>query len=208
MAQPSLNRVSSISGLNWVLGAAFASGRPSVVNLSLTAGAHKDLDDAVSKLTAAGIHVVVPAGNSHKDASQISPARVKSVVTVASSNIKDEKDSESNYGSVVKIFAPGRIITSAWNTDNYVRSSLSDHSHVLTFVSSQAVKKTSGTSYAAAHVSGVIAYLINSVGNLKPTQMIDKLQDYAKKNVLKGVREYPCLLMSTLPSGLTNPNFS
>lgn len=49
----------SISGLNWVLTQARASGRPSVVSMSLGGGASSSLDNAVASLTAAGVHVVV-----------------------------------------------------------------------------------------------------------------------------------------------------
>ena len=52
----------------------------------------------------------------------------------------------------------------------------------------------SGTSMAAPHVAGLIAYLIARDGNIAPAAMQTKLQGLAKKNALKDIREYRCFL--------------
>lgn len=98
-------RFHSVSGLNWVLTQARASGRPSVVSMSLGGSASTSLDNAVTSLTAGGVHVAVAAGNSNTDAASTSPARAASAVTVGASDITDARSSFSNYGSVVDIFA-------------------------------------------------------------------------------------------------------
>ncbi|KAG6839327.1 hypothetical protein H0H87_001087, partial [Tephrocybe sp. NHM501043] len=94
-----------ISGINFVGGAAKASGRPSVVSMSLAAAGMDAIDAAVE---------AVAAGNSNQDASALSPAHAPSAVTVGASNITDARAPFSNYGSVVDIFAPGQGIISTY----------------------------------------------------------------------------------------------
>ncbi|EAU82213.1 serine protease [Coprinopsis cinerea okayama7 len=164
-----------VSGLQWVLNQARASGRPSVVSMSLGGGASTATDNAVAQLTAAGIHVVVAAGNSNVNAANTSPARAPSAITVAASTIADAKASYSNYGAVIDVWAPGSNILSAWIGSN------------------TATNNISGTSMATPHVAGVVAYLIGRDGNISPAAMATKIKNLAVKNVLSGV-----------PSGTTN----
>lgn len=78
------------------------------------------MDNAVTSLTNAGIHVAVAAGNSNVNAANTSPARAPSAVTVGASTIGDAKASFSNFGAVVDIFAPGQSIISSWIGSNTV----------------------------------------------------------------------------------------
>ena len=76
------------------------------------------LDAAVQSLTAAGIHVVVAAGNEDADACGSSPARVPSAVTAGASDVQDQRlwlaaGQGSNYGPCGDLFAPGVDILSA-----------------------------------------------------------------------------------------------
>ncbi|KAH9485655.1 Alkaline serine protease [Psilocybe cubensis] len=164
-----------VSGLNWVLTQARASGRPSVVSMSLGGSASTALDNAVTSLTAAGVHVVVAAGNSNTNAANTSPARAPSAITVGASTIGDVRSSFSNYGAVVDIFAPGTGITSTW------------------IGSTTATNNISGTSMATPHVAGLVAYLIAKDGNVSPAAMATKLQSLAVKGVL-----------TSIPSGTVN----
>ncbi|PFH47216.1 hypothetical protein AMATHDRAFT_6996 [Amanita thiersii Skay4041] len=164
-----------VSGLNWVQQQAGASGRPSVVSMSLGGGATSTLDNAVLALTNAGIHVVVAAGNSNTDASGTSPARAPSAITVGASTITDARASFSNYGSIVDVFAPGLNVWSDW------------------MGSTTATNIISGTSMATPHVAGLVAYLIALQGNISPAAMSTKIQSLAVKGVL-----------SSIPSGTIN----
>ncbi|KAG6864561.1 hypothetical protein C0991_008656 [Blastosporella zonata] len=103
-----------ISGLNFVATSASSSGRPSVASMSLGGGTSTSLDNAVTSLVNAGIHVTVAAGNSNADAANSSPARVTAAVTVGASTIADARASFSNFGSVVDVFAPGQNVISSW----------------------------------------------------------------------------------------------
>ncbi|KAJ3525701.1 hypothetical protein NMY22_g10464 [Coprinellus aureogranulatus] len=159
-----------ISGLNWVASQAKASGRPSIVSMSLGGSASSSLDSAVASLTSAGIHVVVAAGNDGIDAQNTSPARAPSAITVGATQINDAKASYSNYGSIVDIFAPGTAIISTWIGS-----------------SNTATNSISGTSMATPHVAGVVAYLISKDGNASPAAIASKLQSLATKNALSGI---------------------
>ncbi|ELU38235.1 serine protease [Rhizoctonia solani AG-1 IA] len=163
-----------IAGVTWAVAEARRTGRPSVINMSLGGSANDALDRAVTKAVAAGVHVVVAAGNDNVDASGTSPARAESVITVGASNITDQRwvssnTSGSNFGSSVDIFAPGqRIMSAATNT------------------TMNAIAKT-GTSMAAPHVAGLIAYLLATEGRRTPQNMLARVKQLAPDGVLKGL---------------------
>lgn len=56
------------------------------------------MDNAAAGAVAAGLHVVVAAGNNGTDASNDSPARANGVITVGAMNIKDQVSTFSNTG--------------------------------------------------------------------------------------------------------------
>ncbi|GAB1523285.1 hypothetical protein RhiTH_006416 [Rhizoctonia solani] len=160
-----------IAGLSWAAAHANSTGRPSVFNLSLGGGTSTALDDAVMGVVNAGIHTIVAAGNADVDASGWSPARVPGVIAVGNVDINGVRSETSNYGSPVAVFAPGVNITSAGI--NGPNSSRVD----------------SGTSMAAPHVAGLIAYLIGLEGQRTPSEMKTRLQALARVNVLSSIRK-------------------
>jgi subtilisin family serine protease len=95
----------------------------------------------------------VAAGNSNANANTFSPARVATAITVGSTDRNDARSSFSNFGAVVDVFAPGRDITSAWNT------------------SDTATNTISGTSMATPHVAGVVARYLQGNFNVTPAQV-------------------------------------
>jgi subtilisin family serine protease len=139
-----------IAGLDWV--AKNRSGA-AVVNLSLGGPASSSLDDAVRRVIASGVAVVVAAGNEGKDACTTSPARVAEAVTVGASSSRDEKPSWSNFGSCLDLFAPGVSITSLSNG------------------SPTATATMSGTSMASPHAAGVAALVLERAPSLLPADV-------------------------------------
>ncbi|NUT50271.1 MAG: S8 family peptidase, partial [Saccharothrix sp.] len=148
-----------VAAVDWV-----SANRPAraVANLSLgLAGVSQPLEDAIRNSISRGTSYVVAAGNgSGADACGVSPARVAEAITVGASTSTDARAWFSNVGPCVDLFAPGEGITSTWHT------------------STTAVNTISGTSMAAPHVAGVIAWkLSRSMDNdiRTPQQLHDSL---------------------------------
>ncbi|KAK0431766.1 serine protease [Armillaria borealis] len=149
-----------LAGLERVIDAVEASGKPSIVSLSLGGSASTTFDNGIMAVINAGIHVVVAAGNDNTNASGTSPAHVAATITVGASTITDARASSSNYGSVVDIFAPGQYITSSW---------------------------IGGTSMATPHVSGLVAYLIGVNGNQSPAAISALIRSLGITGVLSNI---------------------
>ncbi len=130
-----------IEAVDWVR-ANYA--KPAVVNMSLGGGVSSSTDTAVRNLIAAGVPVVVSAGNGNVNADTQSPARVTEATTVGSTTATDARRVDSNFGVVVDVFAPGDNITSAW------------------IGSDTAANAIGGTSMAAPHVAGMVARYLES----------------------------------------------
>jgi|CZKH01.1.fsa_nt_gi hypothetical protein len=126
-----------IMGIDWVAANAV---HPAVANASVGALQTPSLDAAVTSSIASGVTYVVAAGNQSDNACNYSPADVATAITVGTTDPNtDTTDPLTNYGTCVKLFAPGVNITSDWDT------------------SDTATQTTSGSSEAAPHVSGVAA---------------------------------------------------
>ena len=92
---------------------------PCVINMSLGGGFSTSFNAAVNKTVAAGIVVVVAAGNGAIDACEGSPASARAAITVGSiANNTDKKSSFSNFGACVDVYTPGERILSASNKAN------------------------------------------------------------------------------------------
>ncbi|CAE7080524.1 unnamed protein product [Rhizoctonia solani] len=133
----------------------------------------KEVDHDIDGHADQGVHVVAAAGNDNSDARHTSPARAANVLAVGASTVRDECWVEPNrlhcgssFGACVRVFAPGVNVMSAG-----IRST----THL--------VPKT-GTSMAAPHVAGLIAYFIRKDGNRTPAEMIAYIQNSAHMNVL------------------------
>ncbi|HEX2133480.1 MAG TPA: S8 family peptidase [Actinophytocola sp.] len=150
------------AGIDWVT--QNAQG-PSVANMSLGAqGANTSLENAVRNSIASGVTYAIASGNSSADACNFTPARTPEAITVNSTDRNDSRSSFSNYGTCTDIFAPGRDITSAWNT------------------SDSATNTISGTSMATPHVAGAAALHLGANPAATPAQVQAALKDGASKN--------------------------
>jgi len=154
-----------INGINHVVTnckAAFPEGteRKCVANMSLGGGFSPSLNTAVKNAVAAGVVMVVAAGNDNNDACSKSPASEETAITVGSTTISDVNSGFSNFGSCVDVYGPGSDITSAW------------------IGGANAANTISGTSMASPHVAGIAAGVINE--GVAPADVSDHLKATAK----------------------------
>ncbi len=154
-----------IAGINWAISDHQAHPGPAVANMSLGGSADKSTDDAVAAAVAAGITMVVAAGNSNADACTASPARETTAITVGAIDSSDARASFSNYGTCVDIFAPGVSITS---------DGISSPTSTATM---------SGTSMASPHTAGTVAVYLGLHPTDTPAQVVTSLKASASTGV-------------------------
>jgi len=146
-----------------------------VLNLSLggygpcSANEQAAVDGALAK----GAVVVVAAGNDATLASDFSPANCKGVITVAASNLLGDLSSYSNFGSTVKITAPG-------GDSGDLPGVLSTLNGGITLPAVPSYATYMGTSMAAPHVAGVVALMLTRDPTLTPGQVLNRLQAAAR----------------------------
>ncbi len=159
-----------IAGIDWVTAQKRANPAvPSAANMSLGGGFSSTLNQAVENSIAAGVVYAIAAGNSAANACNSSPASAPSAITVGATSITDGFASFSNYGTCVKINAPGVNITSAW------------------MGSTTATNTISGTSMATPHVAGAAALYLQVNPSAAPAAVRSALTGNATQNVITGV---------------------
>ncbi|OIJ11710.1 hypothetical protein BKP37_14795 [Anaerobacillus alkalilacustris] len=148
-----------VSGIDWSI-----SNNMDIINLSL--GNSEDsptLNNAVDTAYENGILVVAAAGNKGTSAGSGNtveyPARYESVIAVSATNSNNVRGNFSATGPSVEIAAPGVNIFSTHLNSGYGTNS--------------------GTSMAAAHVSGVLALMKEAHPTLSNIQLREKLRDTA-----------------------------
>jgi oryzin len=148
-----------LDGFNWAANDIVNKGRAgkSVVNMSLGGGFSTTFNNAVNNAVSRGVTVVVAAGNSNANAANYSPASAASAITVGSITSTDARSSFSNYGSVLDVFAPGSSIISTWIGSNTATNTIS------------------GTSMAAPHVAGLVAYFQALEGLTSPSSIANRI---------------------------------
>ena len=147
-----------INGIEWVV--EHKQG-PSVANMSLGGGYSSAVNQAVANAAAAGVSMVVAAGNANADACNYSPSSAPQAITVGASTSGDDRASFSNYGPCLDIFAPGAAITSA------------------TAVSDLSTGTWNGTSMAAPHVAGAAVLYLSENPEATPAEVAVALSSSA-----------------------------
>ncbi len=208
-----------IAGVDWVRN---NHVKPAVVNMSLGGGGNQSLDDAIANLTAAGVTVVVAAGNSNADACGYSPARAPSAVTVGATTTSDARASFSNWGGCLDIFAPGENITSAWapftppwepdppGCPTCPLPNVGVNTEVG--VTNTQTNTISGTSMASPHVAGVAALYLQGSPTATPATVTSAIIGSATANVVTGAGAgspnrllYSILSAATPSANITGP---
>jgi subtilisin family serine protease len=160
-------------------------GTPAIANWSFiadTAARIPALDSAVTALRAAGIPVIVSAGNVDVNACRISPGNADGTIVVGASALIRDDRAESDpidrrapgtaWGPCVDLYAPG---------DSVLLPSL-DRDR------SPTVQLWNGTSMSAGYVSGAAALFLETNPNATPDDVAQYLRQTSTKNVVRDSR--------------------
>lgn len=159
-----------IAGLDWIMSPLNTNSKSqAVLNLSIGGPASSSLNDAIRRLTNAGITVVAAAGNENSDACTRSPASAPSAITVGATTIADAKAYYSNWGTCVDIHAPGSAITGGW------------------FNGPTSTNTISGTSMATPHVTGAAAVFLGLNPTASVAQVAEALANQSTKGAVIGL---------------------
>lgn len=176
-----------IAGMLWAAGLTSvptANANPArVINLSLggSGSCSAAYQDAINQLVAAGVTVVVAAGNSEGLAVGV-PANCTGVITVAGVRHVGTKVGFSSIGAEVAIAAPGGNCVNTTGACLYpiLTTTNSGTTTAGTHTYSSSANYSVGTSFAAPMVSGAAALMLSVNPSLKPAQLKSLLQSTAR----------------------------
>jgi len=145
-----------LKGIDW----AFEAGAK-VMNMSFTGPMDPLLERIIKAAADKGVIFIAAAGNNGPKGAPLYPAAYPEVIAVTATDDKGKLYSKANRGDYISIAAPGVDIIAPALKGSYQLSS--------------------GTSMAAAHVSGVVALLIERDGKLDWSKARDILSSSARK---------------------------
>jgi hypothetical protein len=131
-----------------------------VINMSFGANSNSStLSSAINYATANDVVVVAASGN-NSNGQIFYPARYPDVIAVGSIDNEDKLSEFSNYGANLDLVAPG---------ENVIMAGRYDHEYV----------EGSGSSFAAAQVSGIVSLMLAHDSSLTPALVHDILTSTA-----------------------------
>ena len=145
-----------LKGINW----AFDAGAK-IMNMSFTGPMDPLLERIVKAAAEKGVIFIAAAGNNGPKGAPVYPAAYPEVIAVTATDEKDKLYGKANRGDYISIAAPGVDIIAPALKGSYELSS--------------------GTSMAAAHVSGVVALLLERDGKLDWSEVRAILSASARK---------------------------
>jgi serine protease len=183
-----------VNALKWLSGTR-VSGLPAapstVVGLNMSLGGSgscaTSMQYAFNAVINRAITPVIAAGNSNADASNFTPANCSGVIPVAATGPSGERSYYSNFGSIVKIAAPGGDDQNPTYTINQIYSTVLN-----------GYKYLEGTSMATPHVTGVVALLYAIDPTLTPATVISRITNGS------AVTPFPQSLASPMTACTTN----
>lgn len=150
-----------LKGIDWA-----AAHGARVINMSFAGPAdpaiHRSLEAARKK----GIVLVAAAGNAGAKSPPLYPAADPNVIAVSATDAEDKLFEQSNRGAYIALAAPGAQILVATPDSSY--------------------EVSSGTSYSAAEVSGIVALMLQRKPDLTPEKVRNILRATAKDLGPKG----------------------
>jgi subtilisin family serine protease len=124
-----------LKGLDWA-----GKSRANIVNMSFAGPADAELQAMLKVLRATGAVLIAAAGNAGPRSPPLHPAADPNVIAVSATDIDDRPFVQANRGTHIALVAPGVNILAAAPDGGY--------------------QMPSGTSFAAAQISGIAALLI------------------------------------------------
>ena len=183
------NTFSILKSLDWA-----AANGARVINMSFAGptdpAVHRSLEAARKK----GIVLVAAAGNAGAKSPPLYPAADPNVIAVSATDADDKLFEQSNRGRHIAIAAPGAQILVAITDGGY--------------------EVSSGTSYSAAEVSGIVALMLERKGDLTPDKVRAILLATAKDLGPKGhdimygaglADAYAAVMAESAPALATSP---
>jgi hypothetical protein len=144
-----------IRGIDWAV-----ENGARIVNMSFAGPADPRLSDVLDRAAKRGVVLIAAAGNAGPNSPPLYPAADRNVIAVTATDMEDRLYIGANRGSHITVAAPGV--------------------EILVPAPGGAYQFTTGTSVAAAHVSGVAALLIERNPKLKPADVRRILMRTAK----------------------------
>lgn len=154
-----------------------------VINLSFAGPQDPMLQQSLKSARDKGIVLIAAAGNAGPKSAPLYPAADPSVIAVTATDADDKVYKGANRGKYIAVAAPGVDILVPAPERNYELST--------------------GTSVAAAHVSGVAALLLARNPSLNPDNVRQILTDSARSMGPKGQDEYGAGLTDAYKAVLT-----
>src|SRR5439155_17391931 len=145
-----------VKGLQWAV-----DQGAKVINMSFAGPRDPILQQAIKRLTDQGIVLIAAAGNAGAKSAPLFPGADPNVIAVSATDMDDKTYKNANRGKYVAIAAPGVDILVPAPEGGY--------------------QLTTGTSVAAAHISGVVALMLERNKELKPAEVRGILSATAKK---------------------------
>lgn len=149
-----------LKGLDWA-----AAQNARIINMSFAGPNDPAIHRALEAAFKRGIVLIAAAGNAGAKSPPLYPAADVNVIAVSATDADDRLFEQSNRGNHIAVAAPGAQLLVA-TPDGYEMSS--------------------GTSYSAATISGVVALLLEKRGDLTPAQVRGILQASARDLGPKG----------------------
>ncbi len=146
--------VNILRGLDWAV-----SRRARIINMSLAGPDDPLLRQAINAAYRKRAIIVAAAGNGGAGAPSAYPAAYREVIAVTATDVADRVYGSANRGSYIAVAAPGVDILAPAR----------GHAHML----------QTGTSFAAAHVSGIIALIVGRAPKLTAGSVLDLLSNSA-----------------------------
>jgi subtilisin family serine protease len=136
MARSEGNSMNILKGLDW-------SGKQNanIINMSFTGAPDEEVHVMLKELRARGTVLIAAAGNAGPQSRPLYPAAFPEVIAVTATDIDDKLFKMANRGTHIAVAAPGVDVLAAAPDGGY--------------------QMTTGTSFAAAQVSGVAALILD-----------------------------------------------